>query len=60
MKAFLIAVVALVAVLPGAAQETDVVLSNPEASDFHYVLDPPELAAFDPSSSVFPLSLIHI
>jgi len=49
-----IAVMALVAVLPGAAQETDVVLSNPEASDFHYVLDPPELAAFDPSSSVFP------
>jgi hypothetical protein len=30
-----------------------VLLNNPESSPFHFVLDPPELASFDPGSSVF-------
>lgn len=35
------------------AQPFSVLLNNPEEADFHFVLDPPELASFDPFSSVF-------
>jgi len=35
------------------AQPFAVLLNNPEGSAFHFVLDPPELASFDPGSSVF-------
>jgi hypothetical protein len=37
----------------GGVQYFAVLLNNPEASAFHFVLDPPELAQFDPGSSVF-------
>ncbi len=37
----------------GGGQSFAVLLNNPEASAFHFVLDPPELASFDPGSSVF-------
>ncbi len=37
----------------GGAQSFAVLLNNPESSAFHFVLDPPELASFDPGSSVF-------
>jgi hypothetical protein len=50
----------LAAAAAGAAQPAKdggqsfaVLLNNPEASAFHFVLDPPELANFDPGSSVF-------
>ena len=46
----------LAAALAGAQpaqQSFAVLLNNPEASAFHFVLDPPELAKFDPGSSVF-------
>jgi len=46
----------LAAALAGAQpaqQPFAVLLNNPEASAFHFVLDPPELAQFDPGSSVF-------
>jgi hypothetical protein len=48
------------AAITGAAQPAKdggqsfaVLLNNPESSAFHFVLDPPELASFDPGSSVF-------
>jgi hypothetical protein len=36
------------------AQGFAVVISNAEHSSFYYVLDPPELTAFDASGSIFP------
>ena len=36
------------------AQANTVVIQNAENAVFHYVLDPPELTAFDPSASIFP------
>jgi hypothetical protein len=38
--------------LPG--QSCTVVIQNTDEATFHYVLDPPELTAFDPASSIFP------
>ena len=43
----------LLAAAAAGAQSFAVLLNNPEASAFHFVLDPPELASFDPGSSVF-------
>jgi hypothetical protein len=43
----------LLAATVAGAQSFAVLLNNPEASAFHFVLDPPELASFDPGSSVF-------
>ena len=35
-------------------QTFSVLLNNPEEVDFHFVVDPPELAGFDPAASIFP------
>ncbi|HEC61247.1 MAG TPA: hypothetical protein ENI27_03220 [bacterium] len=34
-------------------QDNSVLLKNPEQSTFHYIVDPPDLTVFDPSSSIF-------
>jgi hypothetical protein len=43
----------LAAAAAAAAQTFTVLLNNPEGSDFHFVLDPPELAGLDPASTAF-------
>ena len=43
----------MLAAAAAGAQSYAVLMNNPEASAFHFVLDPPELASFDPGSSVF-------
>jgi hypothetical protein len=43
----------LAAAAAAGAEAFSVLLTNPEEAVFHFVLDPPELASFDPGSSVF-------
>ena len=43
----------LAAAAAAGAQTFTVLLNNPEGSDFHFVLDPPELTGLDPASSTF-------
>ena len=43
----------VLAAAAAGAQPFTVLLNNPEAAVFHFVLDPPELESFDPAASVF-------
>jgi hypothetical protein len=43
----------LAAAAAAGAEAFSALLTNPEEAVFHFVLDPPELASFDPGSSVF-------
>ncbi len=49
----LVVLAAALATAGAAAAPVSVVLYNPEAEYFYYLLDPPELAGFEPVSSVF-------
>lgn len=53
MKAKILALLLLWVSLSASAQSFAVVINNPEDADFHFVLDPPELKSFDPSTSIF-------
>jgi hypothetical protein len=52
-RLFLAGVLAALAVFQMPAQSTAVVIENADAATFHYVLDPPELTAFDTGSVIF-------
>jgi hypothetical protein len=53
MKALILGLFLTAAALAGGEAST-VLLNNPEESDFYFVIDPPELAAFDYAASIFP------
>jgi len=53
MKVKAICLGLLLAAAAAGAQSFTVLLNNPEGSDFHFVLDPPELSGLDPASAAF-------
>jgi hypothetical protein len=55
MKRLMLSVILIVGTAALAVgQSSRVVIQNAENAIFHYVLDPPELTAFDASASIFP------
>jgi len=53
MRARAICLALILTAAAAGAQSFTVLLNNPEGSDFHFVLDPPELAGLDPDSNAF-------